>query len=257
MKKYGFEDSEIIYDYLKTNSTAKTAKNFKCSDETIRRVLIRNNIKRVRERPKAISRPKATEKELQQIVEDYYRIGGTINDIAKIYHRSQDTVRNAIRKYGHGIKFCERNSPRITNDELFAEICKGNNCKAIAKQYNTTPETIYRRARKLGIKISSVGWGGHWFERCTHYGRCENFDDTITLDAVITKYDGICQLCGQKVDKTNIVNGHIRKNYPTVDHIIPLSKGGTHTWDNVQLAHMGCNSGKCDRIDYTAKTKEV
>ena len=35
--------------------------------------------------------------------------------------------------------------------------------------------------------------------------------------------------------------------YPTVDHIVPLSKGGTHTWNNVQLAHMACNSGKCDK----------
>lgn len=34
----------------------------------------------------------------------------------------------------------------------------------------------------------------------------------------------------------------------TLDHIIPLSKGGTHTWDNVQLAHMSCNAGKCDRL---------
>jgi 5-methylcytosine-specific restriction endonuclease McrA len=35
---------------------------------------------------------------------------------------------------------------------------------------------------------------------------------------------------------------------PTVDHIIPLAKGGTHTWDNVQLAHWSCNSDKRDII---------
>ena len=28
---------------------------------------------------------------------------------------------------------------------------------------------------------------------------------------------------------------------PSLDHIVPLSKGGTHTRDNVQLAHLACN----------------
>ena len=37
-------------------------------------------------------------------------------------------------------------------------------------------------------------------------------------------------------------------DYPTIDHIKPISKGGTHTWDNVQLAHFHCNSIKSDKI---------
>ena len=32
------------------------------------------------------------------------------------------------------------------------------------------------------------------------------------------------------------------------DHIIPLSKGGTHTTENLQLAHRGCNQWKRDEI---------
>lgn len=32
--------------------------------------------------------------------------------------------------------------------------------------------------------------------------------------------------------------------YPTIDHIIPLSKGGLHSWNNIQLAHLSCNSSK-------------
>jgi 5-methylcytosine-specific restriction endonuclease McrA len=34
----------------------------------------------------------------------------------------------------------------------------------------------------------------------------------------------------------------------TLDHIIPLSKGGTHTWDNVRPAHRRCNELKGDRL---------
>jgi 5-methylcytosine-specific restriction endonuclease McrA len=31
-----------------------------------------------------------------------------------------------------------------------------------------------------------------------------------------------------------------------IDHLIPLSKGGSHQWSNVALAHFGCNCRKCD-----------
>src|ERR1044072_8630558 len=34
-----------------------------------------------------------------------------------------------------------------------------------------------------------------------------------------------------------------------VDHILPLSRGGSHTLANVQCAHLSCNSRKCDRVD--------
>ena len=39
----------------------------------------------------------------------------------------------------------------------------------------------------------------------------------------------------------------VGKLYPSVEHIIPVSKGGTHTWDNVRLAHHYCNAIKNDK----------
>lgn len=35
---------------------------------------------------------------------------------------------------------------------------------------------------------------------------------------------------------------------PTIDHIIPLSKGGHHTYENVQAAHFRCNTAKGNRV---------
>jgi 5-methylcytosine-specific restriction endonuclease McrA len=34
----------------------------------------------------------------------------------------------------------------------------------------------------------------------------------------------------------------------TIDHIIPLSRGGQDTIDNMQLAHDGCNQLKADSM---------
>lgn len=73
-------------------------------------------------------------------------------------------------------------------------------------------------------------------------------DRDITIEALAERDHGICQICGKPIDWNyyKIVNGKKVSlgNYPSRDHIIPLCKGGKHTWDNVQLAHIKCNSHK-------------
>ena len=51
------------------------------------------------------------------------------------------------------------------------------------------------------------------------------------------KDKGICGICSGDVEISNA----------SIDHIVALSKGGTHTWDNVQLAHFKCNIIKSDK----------
>jgi 5-methylcytosine-specific restriction endonuclease McrA len=48
-----------------------------------------------------------------------------------------------------------------------------------------------------------------------------------------------CQICGKKTR-----GKYPAPSSPSLDHIIPLSKGGSHTWDNVRCAHFGCNARK-------------
>lgn len=74
-------------------------------------------------------------------------------------------------------------------------------------------------------------------------------DWSINLDELIQRDCGICALCGQPVDTSayhTTAEGYFitHGTYPSIDHIIPLSRGGTHTWNNVQLAHCKCNSLK-------------
>lgn len=47
-----------------------------------------------------------------------------------------------------------------------------------------------------------------------------------------------CLLCGRKFDISDL----------TVDHIIPLSKGGKHEWRNIQPLCKSCNSKKHNKI---------
>lgn len=59
---------------------------------------------------------------------------------------------------------------------------------------------------------------------------------TGTRKAVYRKSKGHCCLCGEFVDYDDF----------TVDHIIPLAKGGTNDIDNLQCACKVCNNIKTD-----------
>lgn len=73
-------------------------------------------------------------------------------------------------------------------------------------------------------------------------------DDDITLEALYRRDKGVCHLCGGLCDykdaETREGTVIVGNTYPTIDHVYPLSLGGTHTWDNVKLAHRICNSRK-------------
>lgn len=71
------------------------------------------------------------------------------------------------------------------------------------------------------------------------------FDYSVTLGNVYKKFGGICICCNKKLSFEENCNSN---NYPSIDHIIPLSKGGTHTWDNVQLMCRGCNIAKSNKL---------
>jgi 5-methylcytosine-specific restriction endonuclease McrA len=55
----------------------------------------------------------------------------------------------------------------------------------------------------------------------------------------------VCQLCGDPVDPNIAWPDPMM---PSLDHILPLSKGGTHDRSNVQLTHLGCNMIKGARV---------
>ena len=70
-------------------------------------------------------------------------------------------------------------------------------------------------------------------------------DLSISLPKLFARDGGQCQICGRYLSFKGNPNG---KYYPSIDHIIPLSKGGKHEWNNVQLACRKCNTIKSNTI---------
>lgn len=71
-------------------------------------------------------------------------------------------------------------------------------------------------------------------------------DSGITLHKVYERDGGRCYLCGGLCDWEDYGEKGAGNKYPSVDHVVPLALNGTHTWDNVRLAHRICNSLKRD-----------
>jgi 5-methylcytosine-specific restriction endonuclease McrA len=56
----------------------------------------------------------------------------------------------------------------------------------------------------------------------------------LTRRAVFARDNWVCQYCGSTAEN--------------LDHVVPKSRGGTHTWDNVVAACRRCNSRKENRL---------
>mgnify|MGYP002740105201 CR=1 FL=1 len=65
------------------------------------------------------------------------------------------------------------------------------------------------------------------------------------MNQLINSKGAICGICGKSI-------GNMK--HCTVDHIIPISKGGQTTLENCQLAHVWCNRKKGNKIYKSKKT---
>lgn len=58
-----------------------------------------------------------------------------------------------------------------------------------------------------------------------------------------------CHICGNEI---NYQAGHLDPDSYTIDHIIPLNRGGPDTLDNLAAAHRACNRDKSDKVEVAA-----
>lgn len=119
---------------------------------------------------------------------------------------------------------------RLNNPEKRKEICRNY------KTHNKEKERIAERRRyhsnpeKYKLK-----------DLIKRHRKRAGFRESFSIEewkSLCRKFDFRCAAC-RKIDKL------------TVDHIVPLSKGGSNTIDNIQPLCLVCNSKKSNRtIDY-------
>jgi hypothetical protein len=66
--------------------------------------------------------------------------------------------------------------------------------------------------------------------------------EPINPIAVFERDGWACKCCGRETPKQ--LRGTLAANAPELDHVIPMSMGGGHLWDNVQCLCRACNGAK-------------
>jgi 5-methylcytosine-specific restriction endonuclease McrA len=108
-------------------------------------------------------------------------------------------------------------------------------------RYAADPESKREASRQFGRDHPEVSRSKNHRRRAQIRGsQVEQFTDL----EVFEEDDYICQLCFELIDP------FLRNHHPemaSLDHIIPISKGGSHTRANVQTTHLVCNLRKGTR----------
>ena len=81
--------------------------------------------------------------------------------------------------------------------------------------------------------------------RIEKYNSKAEIDPSVTQEAIFDRDKGTCYLCGNTTYKE--YENRPTNQRATLDHVIPISKGGNHTFDNVRIACWRCNSIKGNR----------
>jgi 5-methylcytosine-specific restriction endonuclease McrA len=92
-------------------------------------------------------------------------------------------------------------------------------------------DRVFRSAREMVPEPSVV--------RLARYVRVPRERNVaVNRRTVFARDNQNCQYCGAAAE--------------SIDHVLPRSKGGTHTWDNVVAACRRCNTHKEDRLPHEA-----
>lgn len=124
------------------------------------------------------------------------------------------------------------------------------NCQGLYNRYNGQVPSLDFNCGMCGEHIIH-GKDGIWSRRdrliCSRCKSSSNARHGTSAGALALRDGNTCKLCGEEVDMTLRFPDRMAG---TVDHILPVSRGGTHDPENLQLAHQSCNSKKQARMDF-------
>lgn len=110
------------------------------------------------------------------------------------------------------------------------KLIRRNMCRSCYDRYMTENVDSYKTSKKLS----------KYKRRTAEKNKCEPF----TTEEILDKTSGLCSLCFEEI------NLSLPQSHPlglNIDHIQPLSKGGSNMKYNLLAAHRACNELKGNR----------
>ena len=104
-----------------------------------------------------------------------------------------------------------------------------------AREYRDANRERIREASKEYTKRNpDVAWRGDANRRARERAA---FVEQVDRAVIYERDGGVCGICSKRVSREDA----------SVDHIVPLSKGGKHSYLNTRLAHIKCNVQRGNR----------
>ena len=177
----------------------------------------------------------------------------------------------------------ERYQPRVPR-RVSCEVCESlfdagkrkkycsADCSTEANRRRALRQAELERASRPETKVKVCGWCGDGLEVLSSSTASRLYHDVCRVKATrhrnrkksvkrqgartverIDVYEvaerdlGVCHICGDGVDLSLAPSSRMG---PTLDHVIPISKGGLDSLENVRLAHWICNIRKSDSLEF-------
>lgn len=132
----------------------------------------------------------------------------------------------------HGDDNCSTECASRRRQSLVAFGTCTNCAKTFCRRHWQVGSFCSRRCRSATENRRRDAW-----KRAGRVGRVRGF----TLRQVAERDGWRCHLCGKRVLDRPFRN---RDGDPTEDHLVPLSRGGSDSFENVRLAHFRCNTDR-------------
>lgn len=192
-----------------------------------------------------------------------------------VFKRSKENLKPS-RQWSMPCTSCEKSITQIKHKKRAEEKKRISEEKKVAKEKAKNKEHVcqncgdtFTSKRKSPKYCSSVCMTRRnhyrkWNRKRNRLKQNGEVDSSITLDLLIKKEKNICYICGGECDKSDAITtkeGYfiVGQSYPTIEHLKPISAGGTHTWGNIKLAHKQCNErkGSAQAIDKYGQLKMI
>lgn len=218
--------------------------------------------KRAREREAAKNNPKAIERSKRSSAARNERLriarnerfwADNIGAYSVIHwHKCEKCIRiKLFKRQERKDKLCAKCRKSENEKGTSYALCKTATCPSCKKEHlaKTTkshcPECVQDKKReklRLYKRKRKADYNDKTFRaRCRKYGvRYEPVNRRMVYEK--DKYK--CYLCKCRV----VISGEYRPDQATLDHILPLSLGGSHTYDNVRTCCMLCNSNRSNNV---------
>lgn len=286
MRKLEFSEQEVIEAYEKFENARQVSALLGCSEGTIYRILKKHDIPRTHRHPErkkenTVRVSNCNTKHCPGAIRLYITLLDLSNrQIAEVMGMPPQSVVSIRRNKLPDLYQQRRDYRNVDLDAIEREYLAGASTYELGEKYGVDHATIGKWMRKRG-HCRGRGHGpsqidshdravARFIERYPEQiDKCKTwrkrYDARRRYRIVSRPHDG--GITGLTWQDIYVRNGHDltcwickRKcvpyaadidRRPSIDHVIPLSNGGTDTYDNTRIAHYGCNRVRSNKVQLT------